>query len=179
MKKDRGSCVALKALVPTMAIAWLSPAFASDMDVSAREVRCTEIAFSRSVENRDSAAFASFLDEDTRFVGASVLRGNSQVVEAWAPFFEDNGPQLVWRPYVVEVAETGDIALSRGPYRMRVPNSDGQVVESWGIYNSVWRESADGGWKILFDAGNQGDNQVNEAMKALIEAPVDDCGPRD
>lgn len=138
-------------------------------------VRCVEIAFSRSVETGDKELFASFLDEDTRFIGAGVTRGASQVVEAWGPFFTDEGPQLVWRPYLVEVADTGDLAFSRGPYRLRENNEEGLVDESWGIFNSVWRKKSDGKWKIIFDAGNAGENQVDEEMKALIDQPVPNC----
>jgi ketosteroid isomerase-like protein len=146
---------------------------------ASNEVRCTEIAFSQTAETRDAVAFERFLDEDTRFVGASVLRGPKAVTKAWAPFFAEGGPQLVWRPFVVEVAASGDIALSRGPYRMRALDGDGELVESWGVYNSVWRKSSDGTWKIIFDAGNAGENQVDETLKALIETPVENCGPTD
>lgn len=144
-------------------------------EASENDVRCTEIAFSRSVETRDIEAFSAFLDEDARFIGGSVTRGDAAIVEAWTPFFSETGPELVWRPYFVEVAASGDLALSRGPYRMRSVNSEGNTVESWGIYNSTWRKTGDGSWKILFDAGNQGENQVNEDLKALIEAPVEGC----
>lgn len=147
----------------------------SAMEPAHNDVRCSEIAFSQSVEKRDSEAFASFLDDDARFVGGSVTRGNSAVIEAWAPFFTETGPELVWRPYIVEVAASGDIALSRGPYRMRGVNGEGETVESWGLYNSVWRKATDGQWKIIFDAGSQGESDLNEEMKALIEQPVEGC----
>jgi ketosteroid isomerase-like protein len=127
------------------------------------------------VENKDHGAFAAFLDEDTRFVSQSVLRGSTAVTEAWSVFFTESGPELVWRPYIVEVAATGDLALSRGPYRARALNEAGEVVESWGIYNSVWRKAPGGAWKIIFDAGNAGENQVTEELKALIDLPVENC----
>jgi ketosteroid isomerase-like protein len=143
---------------------------------SARDdVRCIEIAFSRSVESRDQAFFASFLDDDTRFIGNAVTRGASGVVDAWAAFFTETGPQLWWRPYYVEVAASGDIAFSRGPYRARGKNEEGEVVDSWGIFNSVWRKTPGGQWKIIFDAGNPGENQVTGEMKELIDQPVENC----
>lgn len=138
-------------------------------------VRCVEIAFSQTLENQDLAAFTAMLDTDTRFVSSSVLHGPQAVSEAWAVFFNEGGPELVWRPLVVEVAATGDLALSRGPYRMRVKNEQGEQLESWGIYNSVWRKNAAGEWKILFDAGNPGEQQLNDEMKALIDQPVSGC----
>ncbi len=138
-------------------------------------VRCAEIAFSQSVEMRNREQFAALLDEDARFVSASVLQGSAAVVEAWSGFFEEDGPQLVWRPHIVEVAASGDLALSRGPYRLRGRNDKGEATESWGIYNSVWRKAADGRWRILFDAGNPGEQQLTEEMKALIDKPVSGC----
>ncbi len=166
----------LTGLALTVLLGFPAPRMLQAADSAENDVRCTEIAFSLSVENRDSGAFASFLDEDTRFIGQSVLRGSSAVAEGWSVFFTESGPELVWRPYIVEVAATGDLALSRGPYRARALNAEGELVESWGIYNSVWRKEPDGKWKIIFDAGNEGENQVTEELKALIDLPVDNCG---
>ncbi len=177
MKKRWVNGIAICGLTILAPLLQASPVQPSEWDAASNEVRCTEIAFSRTAESRDASAFASFLDEDARFVGASVLRGADAVTTAWAPFFAENGPQLIWRPYVVEVAASGNLALSRGPYRMRAINGDGERVESWGIYNSVWRKAADGEWKIIFDAGNAGENQVDETLKTLIETPVENCGP--
>lgn len=169
---SRGVFSILPALIGATALA-SGAALAGDADREA--VRCTEIAFSHSVETRDAERFASFLHPDARFVGAGVNRGADAVVKAWAPFFEDAGPELSWRPYYVEVAETGDLALSRGPYRMRTTGADGARVESWGIYNSVWRKEPDG-WKIIFDAGNEGQGQLSPEMKQLLEQPPPPCG---
>lgn len=156
-------------------IALSAPQASIGSETARNEVRCTEIAFSQSIETGDSEAFASFLDDDARFVGQGVLRGKSEVIAGWAPFFSETGPELIWRPYIVEVAAPGNIALSRGPYRMRSVNGEGQTVESWGIYNSVWRSASDGGWKIIFDAGSPGEEQLTGEMKALIEQPVENC----
>jgi ketosteroid isomerase-like protein len=142
----------------------------------AREaVRCSEIAFSRSVEAKDEGYFASFIDDDARFISDTVLRGPMAIVEAWAPFFDESGPKILWRPYYIEVAETGDLAFSRGPYRISGRQESGDTYESWGIYNSVWRKAGDTAWNIIFDAGNPGEDQLNEAMQSLLDEPIRDC----
>lgn len=171
--KSAISCVLPVISFGVMALSASTAALAGSADQQA--VRCVEIAFSRSVENRDAAAFTALLDADTRFISSSVLRGPDEVSAAWAGFFEEQGPQLKWRPWVVEVAATGDLAWSRGPYRMRGQNEQGEQLEAWGIYNSVWRKDAAGEWKILFDAGNPGEQQLTEEMKALVDQPVTDC----
>ena len=141
---------------------------------TADEVRCREIGFSRSAENRDAEAFATFIDEDARFVGGGVRRGPAAVVESWGPFFADDGPEIAWRPQFVEVLEDGTLALTRGPYRMITTGDDGNRTEHWGTFNSVWRKQADGSWKIVFDAGSDPDETPADEVKALLDQP-DGC----
>jgi len=93
------------------------------------DVRCTEIAFSQSVEDHDITAFTSFIDADARFVSSSVSRGPAEVTAAWSVFFADDGPQIKWRPQYIEVLEDGNLALSRGPYRMITQDVEGKSSE--------------------------------------------------
>jgi ketosteroid isomerase-like protein len=137
------------------------------------DVRCHEIAFSQSVENRDAEAFASFIEADARFVGGSVQRGAEAVVAAWSVFFGETGPKIMWRPQYIEVLEDGTLALSRGPFRMVTTNADGETTEHWGTFNSIWRKQDDGSWKILFDAGNDAAGPPAEEVQALLSQEVD------
>jgi ketosteroid isomerase-like protein len=141
-----------------------SGAFADVAD----EVRCQEIAFSRSVENKNIESFRSFLDGDARFVGRAVDRGPDEISASWRIFFSDDGPNIKWRPQFVEVA------LTRGPYRMIAEDADGNPVESWGTFNSVWRKNADGEWLIIFDAGSNAATPPDEETQALLDQE-DDC----
>ena len=139
----------------------------------ADDVRCTEVAFSQSVENQDIDAFTSFIDLDARFVGSSVARGPSEVTTAWSVFFSDGGPRIKWRPQIVEVLENGTLALSRGPYRMTTRDDDGNTSEHWGTFNSVWRKQSDGTWKVVFDAGNSSAEAPDEEVQSLLDQAVD------
>lgn len=139
----------------------------------ADDVRCREIGFSQSAENRDIDAFRSFIDADARFVGLTVLRGADQIVEAWAVFFNADGPTIKWRPQFVEVLENDTLALSRGPYRTMSLNADGNNVENWGTFNSVWRLHDDGKWRVVFDAGSPAAGEPTEETKALLDAEND------
>lgn len=160
-------------LCSILSLSW-TPVTADDSDAIA-EVRCTEIAFSHSVEKKDQEAFASLLDDDARFVGVTALRGKSSIVEAWSVFFQKNGPELIWRPQFIEVLKSGNLALSRGPYRMRSRNEIGDIVEEWGTYNSVWRKNEKGEWHIIFDAGDVGSDSLEEKLTLLIEENAGKC----
>jgi uncharacterized protein (TIGR02246 family) len=136
---------------------------------TADTVRCSEIAFSHSAEQQDAAAFASFIDDDARFVGGSVMRGPAEIAEAWSVFFADDGPTITWCPPFVEVLEDGTLALTRGPYKMVTTDEQGTETEHWGTFNSIWRRQADGSWKIVFDAGNDAARPPSDEVKAILE----------
>jgi ketosteroid isomerase-like protein len=55
-------------------------------------------------------------------------------------------PPFSWKPEVIEVAVSGNLAFSSGP----VYGADGK---QFGVFNSIWRREADGTWKVVFDKG--------------------------
>jgi uncharacterized protein (TIGR02246 family) len=146
-----------------------APALADDAD----DVRCREIAFSQSVENQDAEAFASFIEPDARFISSSVSRGAENIVAAWSVFFTADAPKIKWRPQYIEVLQDGNLALSRGPYHMNSLSPDGELLESWGTFNSVWRKQSDGDWKIIFDAGNEAAGPPPQDVQAILEREMD------
>jgi ketosteroid isomerase-like protein len=140
-----------------------------------QQVRCAEVRFSLSAEARDAASFRSMIDPDARFTGDEVLRGPEAIVAAWSPFFRPDGPGIKWRPRIVEVLESGDLALTRGPYRLETQGEDGQAVVRWGTFNSVWRLGSDGRWRVVFDTGGPPLDKPTDEARALLEAATTDC----
>jgi ketosteroid isomerase-like protein len=111
-----------------------------------QEVRNTELAFARSMADRDLSAFARHLSADAVFFnGSQVLRGAPAVSAAWKPRFLGAKPPFSWKPDHVEVLASGGLALSTGPVI-----SDGKIV---GRFNSIWRLEAPHTWRIVFDKG--------------------------
>ncbi len=141
----------------------------------ADDVRCREIGFSKSVEQQDITAFQAHIDADARFVASGVLRGPDDIAAGWSVFFAADGPSITWRPQIVEVLENGTLALSRGPYLVRSVDADGNLVESWGTFNSIWRLNDDGHWRVVFDAGSPAAGEPDDAIRAFL-AEDDDCG---
>ncbi|MDH3614670.1 MAG: nuclear transport factor 2 family protein [Gammaproteobacteria bacterium] len=154
-----------------MSLVFTSTAFADLIE----DVRCREIGFSKSVEAQDRELFASFIDPDARFVGNSVSHGPDAIAEAWSVFFAEDGPTIKWRPQFVEVLEDGELALTRGPYQMIATNEQGEEIEYWGTFNSVWRRNANGEWRVVFDAGSESNEAPPDEVKALLDQE-DNCG---
>jgi ketosteroid isomerase-like protein len=102
----------------------------------------------------DGAACAGALDPDAVFVGAAgATVGRARILEEWGVFFEAGGPEMRWHPELVELSGDGELALTRGPWTMKGTRPDGTPFERAGTFNSVWRRQADGGWRVVFDAG--------------------------
>ena len=148
--------------------AGLTQGEATSSDV-AKVVACTEIAFSDAAESRDRGAFAAFLHPDVRFISGSVDHGPLEVLEAWSVFFDPNGPMMRWRPETVEVNAEGNLALTRGPYRMTRIDADGKSSESWGSFISVWRKGDDGRWRIQFDTGADPGMEPSDEQRQLMD----------
>jgi len=111
------------------------------------QVRNAEIAFAKTMADRDPAAFASFLADDAIFVGPSrVLRGGKGVAAGWSRFFEGPQAPFSWEPDQVQVLDSGTLALSSGPVR----DPAGKRI---GTFNSIWRREPGGRWKIVIDHG--------------------------
>jgi ketosteroid isomerase-like protein len=111
------------------------------------QVRQTEIAFAKSLADRNPTAFASFLAAETVFMsGGRATRGAAQVAERWKAFFDGPQAPFSWAPETVEVLDSGTLAMSSGPVR----DPSGKRT---GTFNSVWRREPDGKWKIVLDNG--------------------------
>jgi ketosteroid isomerase-like protein len=112
------------------------------------EVEAREIAFAQTFADRDLEAFLSFVSPEAIFFnGDEPMRGREAVAEGWAPLFEGPDAPFSWHPDVIEVLESGRLALSSGPVR----DPGGEVV---GRFNSIWRRDADGQWRVVFDKGS-------------------------
>ena len=118
-----------------------------DLAALRQQVIDTETAFAKTMADRDHAAFASYLADDTVwFAGRGPLRGKAAVAESWKRFYEGPQAPFSWRPARVEVLDSGELALSSGP----VFDPEGKPV---GEFNSVWHREAPGVWRIIFDKG--------------------------
>ena len=128
-----------------------NPAFSntqagSTLTELAEQVRATEIAFAKTLADRDVKTFTSMIAPDVIWLADKPLRGPAEVLTNWQKFFDGPTAPFSWAPEIVEVQEGGKLALSTGP----VMNAEGKRV---GTYTSIWRREKSGKWLIIFDRG--------------------------
>jgi len=122
-------------------------AVSETIDDVALQVRTAEIAFAQTMADRNLDSFSNFLaDEAIFFSGLNALRGKDAITSGWSVYFEAEKAPFSWKPEMVEVLESGTLALSTGP----VLSPEGVQI---GTFNSVWRLEKDGSWKVIFDKG--------------------------
>jgi len=114
---------------------------------AAEQVRQAELAFARSMRERNLANFTELVSQEAVFFGGSrVHRGREAVVAAWKGFFVEPAAPFSWEPKTVEVLASGTLAHSSGP----VFDPQGKHFAN---FNSIWRMEAPGVWRIVFDKG--------------------------
>src|SRR4051812_28923638 len=83
---------------------------------SPQSVADVERAFAATMAQRDAVAFASFLSVEAIFMGNAdaprVMRGRQAIVEGWKQFFEGAAAPFSWEPDIVEVVDSGGLALT-------------------------------------------------------------------
>lgn len=133
------------ALLPLLAHA--APPAPAEIERRGGEVRATELAFAKTLTDRDLAAFERFVAPDAVFLdGKQAARGAAAVIESWRELFKGPAAPFSWAPEQVEVLPSGQLAISTGP----VLNGKG---ERTGTFYSVWRRERAGHWRIVLDHG--------------------------
>ena len=122
------------------------PAFAAS-DSARDQVWAAEVAFARTMADRNAQSFAEFIaDEAVFFSGTTALHGKAKVVEGWAGYFTDKEAPFSWAPDQVEVLASGTLALSTGLVR----DPTGKTIAR---FNSIWRLDGPNRWRVVFDKG--------------------------
>ena len=112
-----------------------------------RVVTDAEMAFARTMADRDHRAFLGFVSPEAVFLnGGKPLVGREAVGEHWERFYAGPTAPFSWEAELVVVLASGTLAQSAGP----VANPAGKVV---GRFYSTWRLESDGRWRVVFDDG--------------------------
>jgi ketosteroid isomerase-like protein len=134
------------------------------------------------------SAPASLARAETSFAAQSVREGMRAAFLAWlapeATIFRNgpvNGPRYIaakpdppivldWRPVYVEVAASGEMGLSTGPWTL-TSRRDPAAPPSHGQFVSIWKRAPQGPWRVDIDLG------ISNPGADLAEAPLQAVTP--
>ena len=149
-------------LKPIIAVALASAALAGcdtqaerpNTEAVKQQILAQEEKWNRAFAQRDGEAMAAMFADDAAMAapGAQLVRGMDDIRETTAEIAGDPNLNVSFRANRVEVAESGDLAYSRGQYLMTATNPQSKQPESSrGYYLTVWKRQQDGSWKAVED----------------------------
>jgi len=128
---------------------------------SAQALADAETAFAaHSVREDMRAAFLAHFAPDGVFV-----RDGWSAARAWLEPRPAPPIVLDWRPVHVEVAASGDLGLSTGPWKLTSTAKPGSPP-AYGQFVSIWKREDGGPWKVAVDLG------ISHPEPVLWDAPL-------
>jgi ketosteroid isomerase-like protein len=100
-----------------------------------------------SGERGIKAAFLAFLDNESIVFRPHPVNG----IEA-TQAGKGSPASLQWAPAFADIAASGDLAYTTGPWEYR-PKGVEDTVVFYGNFISVWKKQDDGSWKVALDIG--------------------------
>ena len=59
--------------------------------------------------------------------------------------------KLEWKPDYIDVSISGDLGYTYGKFTFSAIDTTGKLIESEGIFHTVWKKQEDGSWKYVWD----------------------------
>ena len=130
-------------LLASLAALPLAPAFAGDFE----DMVAAERAFAADASARNTRdAFLAAYDRQ----GVAFAPGPVDAQRLWEGR-KPNKNRLEWAPEVAEIAASGELGYTSGPWRLTAEGED--HPSAFGHFFTIWRKDADGRWKVLVDHG--------------------------
>jgi ketosteroid isomerase-like protein len=129
---------------------------ADDMDAAAKVLAKLDDDWSAAAATKDAEKVASFYAENAIAYPPNepVCTGRAAAKKVWAAYFADPSFTISWKTTHAEVAKSGELGFTAGPYEASFNGPDGKVIHEKGKYLCNWKKQADGTWKAIHDMWN-------------------------
>lgn len=160
------------------------PANLGQMELWKFELMREDRRFAHEVQTAGFGVWSSYFAPDGAMIqtGVGEIRGREAIQEVMSDAVRsDSFLGLTWIPDRAEVSESGDLGYTVGRYRSTSLNTEGDTIETTGMYVTIWRRQADEGWEAEMDLGNPISSSPlspSEGGRAQGHGDVTGGGPR-
>ena len=140
---------------------YVKPEFNESSDArnaSARAIRESEIQWARAWAAKDVEKVVSHYADDAsmELSGVPIVIGKDAIRARVKKTFADRNFVLSFAPLQVEVSRSGDLAYTRGAYRVILTDpATNRPVKAIGKYVIVYQKERDGQWMAIHDINNR------------------------
>jgi len=122
------------------------PALAQNLQADLDAMVASERAFSRLSEEKGfKEAFLTYIADEGIMFRPTPVKGREMLAAR-----PDPPIRLVWQPSHAEIARSGDMGWTTGPWQRQANGSD-EIAH--GDFLTVWKKQADGKWRWMIDTG--------------------------
>lgn len=124
----------------------------SDNDLK-DEILQTEKAFEKMASEKGIPdAFYHFADEKAvvKRENDTLISGKENIRIYYAKK-DLSHSSVTWKPDFIEISVDGTLGYTYGNYVWKTSKSDGTILESRGIFHTVWKKQKDKSWKYVWD----------------------------
>jgi len=117
-------------------------------------IRDAETAWVQAFATKDADKASSFYAADATVLlpNAPAFSNHGAIKDAMKPMLDDPNFKVTFSATRVDVAKSGDLAYTQGPYTMTMTNpATKKPIDDRGKYLTVWKKQADGSWKAVED----------------------------
>jgi len=112
------------------------------------------LKFMEAVRQGDAAAVAALYTEDATLLppDAEMIMGREGIEEFWSGVIQMGLKDAVFN--IVDVFGSGDLAYEISNFTLTIQPEGQEAIEQKGKYVLVWKQTADGSWKLHVDIFN-------------------------
>lgn len=152
------------------AVNWSGIANEQPANAARKQLMDADRAFFKATTERGIDGWMSFMADDAvriAPIGEKAVTGRTAVRQLDAPMFADPKKRLIWEPTDGGPFADGKHGFTTGRARIVARSDAGAEETIWsGAYVTIWRQAADGSWKVILDTG------AGEAVKPKVSLPA-------
>ncbi|MDE2349451.1 MAG: DUF4440 domain-containing protein [Gammaproteobacteria bacterium] len=143
---------------------------AVDVAAAAAQVRKADADWNAAAHDAGVDAWMAFYADDAIVLLPQdrLVSGRQSVRAAVTRLLARPGVSFEWRPLMLKIAPSGDLAYVLDAYELRFDGATGTPTAIRGRLVEIWRKQADGAWKCVVDTWN-----AEPPRTAEVEAPAD------
>ena len=127
---------------------------AADGKAIEHQLRDNEAKWNQAYASHDAETLAAAYADDAALAnpGSDLVTGRTAIRKETAAFAADPNLKVQFAADRIQVAQSGDLAYTRGHYDLTMTNPETRKPESSkGSYLTIWQKQADGSWKAVED----------------------------